>query len=480
MSMDSKAIDNTIENARDAFCIPGVSVAVVCGDETYVHGYGSKEMGKNDPVDAETLFAVGSVTKAFTTAAMAMLIDEGKMAWDDHPRKHVPGFSLHDPLADANVTLRDLVAHRTGLARHDCLWYNSAWSSEELLDKLPHLPLAYSFRSTYQYNNLMYMVAGLAVESAAGMPWADFVKSRILDPLGMSRSVLSVNDLAAAGNFCTPHEMKEEEVVTVPWSNVDSVNACGSINSCARDLAHWLRFQLGDGQWQSRMLLAKERLSEMHSSQIVVPVDDPSRQLGETTMSSYCLGWNLLNYRDWTIVAHGGAIDGFNASVVLIPKAGVGVAVLSNLCQETGCWPIRNIVMDYLLGLPEKGWIGEVKAINAKNREKAKATETERAAKRVSDTQPSLDLTAYAGDYADDGYGTALVALDDGALTFSWNNHNAKLEHWHFDTFAGKYVLPDWPIPIEVLFGLDSDGSVGSLRLIWPDSGMDHTFKKVK
>jgi len=478
--MDFTAIDKIVENAREAFGIPGVAVAVVHGDETYVQGYGNKELGKDDPVNPDTLFAVGSVTKAFTTTAMAMLIDEGKMAWDDHPRKHVPEFKLHDPLADANVTLRDLVAHRTGLARHDCLWYNSAWSSDEIVSKLPHLPLMHSFRSTYQYNNLMYMVAGLAVASASESTWAGFVRSRILDALGMSRSVTSVNYLAAAGNFCTPHEKKEDEIVTVPWSNVDSVNACGSINSCARDLAKWVQFQLGEGEWEGKRLVSKEKLAEMRLPQIVVPVDDPSRELGETTMTCYCLGWNLLNYRDWTIVAHGGAIDGFNAGVVLVPKAGLGIALLSNLSNELTVYATRNAILDHLLGLPPKDWNAEILAIQKTNKEKSKATKAERAGKRAEGTQPSLELANYAGDYADDGYGPAAVTLEDGALSFAWNNHRGKLEHWHFDTFAGKYEPPDWPVQIEVLFGLDSDGSVASLRLIWPDSSMDRLFRKVK
>lgn len=478
--MDFAAIDSIVQDARQAFGIPGVAVAVVRGEDTYVQGYGTKEIGKDDPVTADTLFAVGSVTKAFTTTAMAMLVDEGKLGWEDHPRKHVPEFKLADPLADANVTLRDLVAHRTGLARHDCLWYNSAWSSAELLRKVSLLPLAFSFRSTYQYNNLMYLVAGTAVGSASGSRWAEFVRSRILEPLGMARTVTSVKDLAAGGDFCTPHEKKEDEIVTVPWCNTDNVGPCGSINSCARDIANWVRFQLGDGQWEGKQLVSKERLTETHAPQMVVPVDETSRDLAETTVTSYCLGWNLLTYRDWTLVAHGGAIDGFNAGVVLAPKAGVGVAILCNLSSDMTVWAIRNAILDHLLGLAAKDWNANVLAIQKTNREKRKKVEAERAGKRVDGTQPSLDLAAYAGEFSDDAYGTASVALNDGGLKFVWNNHSAKLEHFHFDTFAGKYEPPDWPVPIEVLFGLDADGSIATLRLIWPENSMERLFARVK
>lgn len=478
--MDHSGIDALMEQMRQAFEIPGLAIAVVTPDETYLQAYGTKELGKDDPVDVDTLFAVASVTKAFTTTAMSMLIDEGKMSWEDHPRKHVPGFKLNDWLADSNVTLRDLVCHRTGLARHDGLWYNSAWSSQEILEKIPHLPPTYSFRSTYQYNNLMYMVAGLAVESAAGMPWADFVKTRIFEPLGMSRSCTSITELPAAGNYCTAHEREEEKTVPFKWTNVDSVNACGSINSCVSDMAKWVKFQLGEGEWEGKRLLSKERLDETHSAQMVVPVDEQSREMSEATLASYCLGWNLLNHRDWTIVAHGGSLDGFNSGVVLVPKANLGVVVLSNLCSDNTMWATRLALVDHLLGLPPKNWIEMMHNYHKANREKTQKTKEERAAKRAQETQPSLSLEAYAGNYSSRGYGTTTIILEEDALWLAWNNHRAKLEHWHYDTFLGKYAAPDWPVEIEALFGLETDGSVGSIRVIWPNSSVEHTFRKAK
>lgn len=478
--MDFAGIGGIVEKAREAYGIPGVAVAVVRGDETFVKGFGHRELGGSEPVDPDTLFAVGSVTKAFTTTAMAMLIDEGKMSWEDHPRKHVPGFKLHDALADANVTLRDLVSHRTGLARHDCLWYNSKWTSEDLLGKIAHLPLTFSFRSTYQYNNLMYMVAGMAVASASGMPWADFVRTRILEPLGMRRSILSVSDLQVAGNYCAAHEKEQEKTVKFHWTNVDSVNACGSLISCARDLANWVRFQLGNGEWKGKRLVSKERLAETHAPQMVVPVDDSARELGETTITSYCLGWNLQNYRDYTIVAHGGSIDGFNAGVVLVPKADAGVAVLSNLCSDNTVWSLRSAIVDHILGLPPKHWVEEILALQKANREKADKAKADRSANRAAGTTPSHSLDHYAGEYFSNGYGTVAIKLDGGALCLTWNNHRAKLDHWHFNTFAGKYEPPDWPTNIEALFELSSSGAVSSMRLIWPDTGLEHVFGKAK
>ena len=456
-----------------------MAVAIVRGDQTYVQGYGEKELGEGEPVSCETLFAVGSVTKAFTTTAMAMLADEGKLSWDDHPRKYIPEFKLSDPLADANVTLRDLISHRTGLARHDGLWYNSAWSSSELLSKIPYLEFAYSFRSTYQYSNLMYMIAGLAAASAAGMTWDEFVQTRLFKPLDMNRSITSLTALEKSGNFCAPHEKKEDEVVAVPWCDLDNVGPCGSINSCARDMANWVRFQLGDGTWNGEQLVSKQNLLETHSPQIVVPVDEVSRDLAETTMSSYCLGWNMLTYRDWTVIAHGGSIDGFNAGVALVPKAGVGVAILSNLCCDWTIYATRNALLDHLLGLPEKDWFGSILEVHKAEKEKERAAQKEKWEKRVESTQPSRELVDYAGSYTDEAYGEAVVTLQYGALSLAWNNHTASLEHFHFDTFNGRYNPPDWPTIVEVLFGLESDGSVATLRLSWPHSGMHRTFRRV-
>lgn len=480
MALDIGKIDSIVEKSRQAFGIPGMSVAIVSGDDTYIRGYGDKEMGKTDPVTPDTLFAVGSVTKAFTTTAIAMLIDEGKISWDDHPRRHVPEFRLSDPLADANVTLRDLVSHRTGLARHDGLWYNSAWTAQELLERIPYLPLTYSFRSTYQYNNLMYLVAGLAAASAAGTTWDDFVRTRLFNPLGMSRSITSVTHLAEAGDFCTPHEKKEDEIVTVPWCNVDNVAPCGAINSCARDMIKWVRFQLGDGTWNGQQIISHKNLIETHLPQMVVPVDETSRDLAETTMTSYCLGWNLLIYRDYTLIAHGGSIDGFNAGVSLVPKAGIGVAILSNLCSDWTVYATRNAILDHLLGLPEKNWTEDILAIHKAGRQTEIAAEKARADKRVTGTLPSRDLADYIGTYTDDAYGAAIISLENGAPRLAWNNHTVKLEHFHFDTFDGKYDPPDWPVKIEALFGLETDGSIATLKLSWPSSGMHRTFRRVK
>ena len=457
-----------------------MAIAIVQGDKTYVQGYGEKRLGEGEPVTTETLFAVGSVTKAFTTTAMAMLVDEGKLSWDDHPRKYVPEFKLLDPLADANVTLRDLVSHRTGVARHDGLWYNSMWSSAELLSKIPYLEQAYSFRSAYQYNNLMYMIAGLAAASAAGMTWDEFVQTRLFKPLGMIRSITSMTALEKAGNYCTPHEKKEDEVVAVPWCNLDNVGPCGSINSCASDMINWVGFQLGDGTWNGERLVSKQNLLETHSPQIVVPVDEVSRDLAETTMSSYCMGWNKLTYRDWTVVAHGGSIDGFNAGVALVPKAGVGVAILSNLCCEWTVYATRNAILDHLLGLSEKDWFGGILAVHKDEKEKERAARREKWEKRVECTRPSRDLADYVGSYTDNAYGTVVLSSNDGVLSLAWNNHTACLEHFHFDTFIGRYNPPDWPTVVEVLFGLEADGSVATVRLSWPHSGMHRLFSRVK
>jgi len=478
--MDRSAIDSIARAAIEAWGMPGLAVAVVSGDETYTQGYGVREIGKDDLVTPETLFAVGSITKSFTTASMAMLIDEGKMSWDDHPRRHIPHFKLLDPLADANVTLRDMVAHRTGLARHDALWYRSLWSTDELLVKVGLLPPAFSFRSTYQYNNLLYMAAGRAVEAASGITWEQFVKTRIFEPLGMSRSILSTNDLESSGNYCTPHAKKDEEIIAIPWCNLDNVGACGSLNSCASDIAQWVRFHLGDGTWEGKQLISKRNLDEMHSAQMVIPIDENMRKLAGTTIQSYCLGWNLLNYRGHTLVLHGGAIDGFNASVVIVPEKNVGIAVLSNLSNDMAVWSVRNGIIDHLLDLQSLDWSRELAAIQKEARDKEKTAEEERKAKRVEGTSPSKELADYAGIYEDAAYGQAKVTIEDGVLTFTWNNHLAKLEHFHFDTFAANLEPPDWPIPIQVTFILGPDASVEKLRLVWPESGLDREFQKAK
>jgi CubicO group peptidase (beta-lactamase class C family) len=466
--IDSAALDALIENVRKAYQAPGVAVAIVHNDvAVYSKGFGVRKLGESAPVTADTRFAIGSTSKAFTTAAMGILVDEGKMAWDDPVRKHVPFFRLSDPLADANVTMRDIVCHRTGLSRHDLLWFNSPWPREQIIRKIGLVPLTKPFRSAYQYQNIMFLTAGYAVGLISGSSWEEFVRKRIFTPLGMNNSDFSVNDAVKAPDYSEPHVKEEEALKAIPWRNIDNVAPAGSINSSVNDLSRWVRMQLNEGRFEGSQILKPATLREMHSAQMAMPVDDPvGRVLGaESNLASYGLGWILQDYRGHHMVSHGGAIDGFRAQVALLPRQRYGIIILSNLGGTSLPEALRNAIADRLLGLEARDWAKAYLERAAKQEAEAKKREEEREQKRHKDTKPSRELAAYTGFYENPAYGLAAVSAEGSELRLKWSNWDAGLEHFHFDVFRGKKDRS--PLARQLAeFRLDENGDVAGVRFL--------------
>ncbi len=365
------AIDAVVKKSLDAWSVPGVAVAVVRdGEVIYLKGHGVKSLDADGPVTPDTLFPIGSCTKAFTTTAMAVLVDEGNMGWDDPVRKHLSYFHLGDPLADREVTLRDLVCHRTGLAPHDLLWYRSPWSPEEVVRRAGLLPLDRPFRTTFQYQSTMFTAAGLAVGSASGQPWQDFVRKRLFDPLGMTASCFTTTAAAKSADRAVGHRLNRlgrPEVVDYYPEEVP--DPAGSIHSTARDLAQWAIFQLGDGRWGGRRIVSAANLAETHTPQMVIRLEGIERDLHpETVQMSYGMGWVLEDYRGVGLCSHAGAIDGFRAHITLIPEKKIGIVLLDNLQATRMNLPLSNALVDLLLGLPRKDWNGLLRRGGAEGR----------------------------------------------------------------------------------------------------------------
>lgn len=460
-----KGLDALIEQSRKTWNVPGLSVAVVKNDQVvYLKGFGVKELGKTDAVTPDTRFAIGSTTKAFTTAALAILVDDGKMQWDDPVRRHVPFFHLSDPLADTNVTMRDIVCHRTGLNRNDLLWFNSPWTREEIIRKIGLVKLSKPFRSAYQYQNIMFLTAGFAVGRIAGGSWEDFVRARILEPLGMTNTDFSTVDVVRAADYSAPHQGLGKDVKVIPWRNIDNIGPAGSINSSARDLAKWVRMQLNEGEFEGRRIVSKKNLEETHTPQMVIRMDDDSRSLNdETFQTSYGLGWVIQDYRGKLMVSHGGAIDGFRAQITLLPKEKTGIVVLTNLGQINMAEALRMRITDSVLGLGPIEWDAKYQKAQqtASDRQKKRVEEREKAHRK--DTKPSRELEAYVGVYEEPAYGRAEVALAGGKLELKWSNWRSTLEHWHFDTFQAK---GEDRLEGDVTFQLGADGNLRSLRML--------------
>jgi CubicO group peptidase (beta-lactamase class C family) len=360
-SPDPAAIDALVDEALKAWQVPGAAVAVVHGEKVlYLKGTGVKDLQTRKPVTPDTVFPLASCTKGFTTTAMAMLVDEGKMGWDDPVRKHLPSFRLADPLADANVTLRDLVTHRTGLAGHDLLWYRSPWAVDEILRRISQIRPERSFRSGFQYQSIMFMAAGRALESASGETWNDFVRKRLFEPLGMTGATFTTGEAEKSRDRATGHRKKKNgEVEATPWYPMEAPNPAGSVNANARDLARWASFQLGDGSFRGKRLVSAANLGETHTPQTIIRLEGAEKALNPfTTQISYGMAWVIQDHRGQLLVSHAGSIDGFRCHITLVPRANLGIVILSNLQGTRMNLALSNSLVDLLLGFPHKDWNG--------------------------------------------------------------------------------------------------------------------------
>lgn len=475
--MDTVAIDQAIESAMKSWKTPGVAVAIVLGDEEYIKGYGVKEVGKDDPITPNSLFAIASMTKAFTTAAMAILVDEGKMSWDDHPRKHLPYFKLSDPHADALVTMRDLVSHRTGMPRHDALWSVEERDAEEIVRRYGFAPHSTSFRSTYEYANVPFSAAGLAVGAVAGSTWQEFLKKRIFKPLGMT-AVCKVSEAEASPDHSHGHVPYKGKTVLVPTPKHDNSTAAGAINAGATDMSKWIRLHLNDGEFGGKQIISKKNLDETKKPHVVVPVECPDKYGfdGGVHLATYCMGWGKDEYRGEIIIGHGGWLRGFTGNTVLIPRIKAGITVLTNLAVAGESMSIRNSLLDVLLGLPKRNWPADYKRMNAAVRKEAQEAKAKEA--RHKRTRPSHALDAYVGEYEDPAYGTLTVSMKDGALRAEYGEAKYNLKHFHFNVFTGKHDQPEFWEAIKVQFTIGADGEVASVKTLSPEFGAE--FRKMK
>lgn len=465
---DRQAIDDILRAACDAWHAPGIAAAVVRGDKVYLTGIGTRRLGSDTLVTPDTLFAIGSCTKAFTATALALLVDDDKADWDDRVRQHWPGFRLDDPLADSDVRLRDLLCHRIGLSRHDLLWYRAPWSIEESVRRMAYLERNTSFRSTYAYSNLAYLAAGLVIGRIAQQPWHEFVQERLFTPLRMDRAVFTSGAAQKAADHASPHGHDEKgKVVAISWYNDDQqIRASGSIKASVRDLSHWLHFQLSGGKFGEKRLLSAKALEETHTPQIPVPLSAAERAAG-ATQASYGLGWHLTEYRGYAIHEHGGAVEGFRARIVLVPRKKLGLVVLTNLEDMEIVNAAGNNLLDHLLDLKPRDW----NDFFTQEQRKAKKPEEERLGKkllRVPGTKPK-DLASYIGTYSEPAYGKVMIARNGGSLELKWSSFQLPLTRLHYDTFLtpakGARLLAALRSEPAV-FEMNEDGEINTLRFL--------------
>jgi CubicO group peptidase (beta-lactamase class C family) len=486
-SLDEKLreIDAYAEKVRADWNVPGLSIAIVKDDKVvFAKGYGVRELGKTDKVDENTLFAIASNSKAFTTASLAILVDEKKLSWDDKVSKYLPEFQMSSPFVASELTIRDLVSHRSGLDTFsgDLLWYETTYSTDEILRRVRFLKPKSSFRSQFGYQNLMFMAAGKVIEKVSGKSWAQFVSERILTPLGMSRTTASVRDLK--DNYAMPHNESGGKLRALPLGIVDNAHGAAGLNSSAADVAKWLRLQLGRGKFEGKQIYSEPRAGEMWSANTILPVNPfPAKDAPTKLFSAYGLGWFLNDYRGKKVVSHGGGLDGMISQTAMMPEENLGLVVLTN--SETSVNTImQNKIFDVFLDVtPKRDWSAE----RLERSKQTKAREAEDAKKidaaRVPNTKPSLALSAYAGTYTDELYGDATVTEENGKLVMRFvqsPNFVADLEHWHYDTFQIK-----WRASVAynfsrgfVTFTIDKNGKTDEMKVDQPNN--DFWFYELK
>jgi CubicO group peptidase (beta-lactamase class C family) len=463
-----QGFDEYVNKALKDWEVPGVGIAIVKGDKVVLaKGYGVRKIGDPTPVDERTIFAIGSSSKAFTAAALAMLVDEGKIKWDDPVTKYLPGFELYDAYASKEMTVRDLLCHRSGLDRGDLMWYGSEFSRDEIIRRARHLKPSWSFRSQFGYQNIMYLAAGQIIPAVTGKSWDDFIKDRFFKPLGMAASSTSVNELKSSNNLATPHGKIEEKVVAIPWRNIDNIAPAGSINSNIAEMTAWVRLQLADGEFAGKRLLSSGAIKEMQKSHTIVPYDPPwSLLFPDAHFVNYGLGWLLSDYRGRKVVEHGGNIDGMSALVAFVPEEKLGLVVLTNLSGSEMRTALKLRIIDAFMGGEAKDWSASHLKTMKSFEAQGKAAEKKRNDERVKDTKPSLALDKYAGTYQDEMYGDVKVEQDEsGKLLMRYGPaFTGDLEHWHYDTFQAAWRDRGLGKSL-VTFTLNAQGKVDAVKI---------------
>lgn len=450
--------------------VPGAGIAIVHGDKVVKSfGVGYADIEAQRAATGNTVFAIGSSSKAFTAFGNALLVDEGKLEWDKPVREYMPDFRMYDDFATEEMTVVDLLTHRSGLPRHDLIWYlNDDLTREEVYHRLRYLEPTKSFRSTWQYQNLMYMTAGLLTERISGMSWEEYTKEKIFEPLGMTSANFDIMSLPTLPDYALGYAEKEEDQLEViDYHPLPAIGPAGSINASAADMGKWVSLHLNGGKVGDTQLISSSSLQNLHSSRMYI---GSNGIFGGVTHTGYALGWFTYDWKGNFIIEHGGNIDGFSALVYMAPEENVGFTILTNKNgTEYGSF-VARYALDVLTGKESTDYYTADKDTEEEKDEEEEEKEQDKSSP-FADTSPQRENADYAGTYLDQGYGEVIIVEAKGKLRLQYGSLDAELKHRHFETFRAE--LEDIGQELEINFIAGANGKVRSLEIA-AEPGLDH------
>lgn len=485
-------IKTFISSNMKRFNVPGASVLVVKDGKVILsEGFGYRDVEKKLPVDRETLFAIGSCSKAFTAYAACLLAQEGKLDLDKPLKNYYPDLQLSDPYIAANITMRDLLCHRTGFPGHDLIWYHSKASREDIVKNLKHLKFAHGFREKFHYCNPMFILAGEVIAKVSGGSWDEYIRRNILTPLGMISSNTTVEEYNNSPNHATGYKMNPMTTDVIPdnmfslplektdykATNINTAGAAGSINSNIVDMEKWLSMQMNAGKYNGKEMMKKEIFLQMHSPQM--PTGGDYDVSSPFTPADYCLGWGEMTYQGKYMVQHSGGIDGFASFVTFMPKEKIGIIILTNMDSTHFHTMLASEMYDRLLGIPDNQWSDKVfKGMNAALPLKKAALEEEEK-NRKKDTTPSHPLEDYAGVYRHPAYGDLTIEFNGKKLISRINDMVTPMQHYHYDVFRAWSGKPLDPMDLKITFKMNDKGEIDKACLPLEPSLAEIEFVKV-
>jgi len=445
VKVDLEKLDSYYAQMVKDWDIPSASIGIVKdGELVFTGNYGVLEVGKEDKPNSQTLYAIASNSKAFTSALIGVLVQEEKLKWDDKVKKYLPYFAMYNPWVSENITIRDLLCHRSGLGTFsgDNIWYKSNASSEEIIKHIKYVPQAFEFRAGYGYSNLMYITAGEIIQTITGKSWGENIEEYFLKPLKMNRTIATISDLEKKGNYASPHAKEEGKNIAIPWVSWDNVAATGGLISSVKDLSNWLIFNLNNGIFEEDTIFTTSTRNTVWMSHNNFPVNHADKDFHQH-FAAYGLGWGLSDYHGRMRVGHTGGYDGMITAITMIPDEELGIIVLTNGVKS----PYRaatNYAVDLFLGLEPKDWSKEMlDKVNARKEKDTRIKDRKEA--REKNTKPSVAKEKFVGDYYSDIYGKISIQEKDKKLKLVFEHSpllDAELTHWHYDVWEIHWDFP--------------------------------------